>query len=246
MLQTRHKRFRGRRMTVLLLGAYYLALFGNSFGGPIRVVASATTPIVETTRRATTSTTTRQSCCGFAIQFRSATSSDVAFARKTMLSEFMNPLSIAQDTLVVAFDGDDSSSNGRGDSVLGFGQIRPLSLASATATATTTTNPGYDELASLYVIPEQRTRGVGRALVQELLSRHDHDEVHKNHAVCLLTLGTTVPFYEPFQFNVVSDLNMGSLPSSFRFEYTAGSILSTVLGNELACMIRPPLPSTNE
>uniref|UniRef100_A0A7S2XUZ5 N-acetyltransferase domain-containing protein n=1 Tax=Attheya septentrionalis TaxID=420275 RepID=A0A7S2XUZ5_9STRA len=245
MIQTRHTSFRGRRMTALSLGAYYLALFGNSFGGLIRVASAHTTPVGVETRRGTTATT-RQSCCGFAIQFRSATPDDVAFARKTMLSEFMNPLSIAQETLVVAFDGDSSSSSRGDEAVLGFGQIRPMSLPSSSQTATTVTNTGYDELASLYVIPEQRTRGVGRALVQELLSRHDHDDDHKNHAVCLLTLKTTVPFYEPVQFHVVSQSDMGRLSISFRFEYTAGSILSTVLGNELTCMIRQPLPSTNE
>jgi ribosomal protein S18 acetylase RimI-like enzyme len=237
---------------VLLMGAYYLALFGNSFG--ISGVASATItslqiPVDRETRRIT-KITTRQFCCGFAIQFRSATPSDVAFARQTMLSEFMNPLSIAQETLVVAFDADDSSSSSRGDGVLGFGQIRPLSVlpsSSQRKAGATTRNPGYDELASLYVIPEQRTRGVGRALVQELLSRHDQDTDRQNHAVCLLTLATTVPFYEPFQFHVVSQSNLSSvgLPSSFRFEYTAGSVISTVLGNELVCMIRQPCPPTN-
>lgn len=155
-----------------------------------------------------------------AVSFRSATVNDVFMARKTLFQEAMNPLSLTQENLLVAFDDelpDDTS-------LLGFGQIRPLDSL-------------FAELASLYVVPEERGRGIGSAIVEQLLKKHD--EVDDGTTVCLLTLESTTNFYARFGFQEVSDDELkSSMPSSLRFEYSAGTVVSTFLGNGLVCMKR--------
>jgi GNAT superfamily N-acetyltransferase len=150
-----------------------------------------------------------------------------------MFQEAMNPLSISQERLLVAFDDNGNYP----EMFLGFGQIRPL---------TTTTNQEKDnrnvefsELASLYVFPEYRRQGVGGALVDELLQRHDASSSSTpTSKVCLLTLRPTVPFFQAHGFSIADDEERAQLPSTLQFEYTAGSILSAFLKNDLVCMIR--------
>jgi N-acetylglutamate synthase-like GNAT family acetyltransferase len=154
----------------------------------------------------------------FSLAFRPATPNDVFTAQKTMFQEKMNPLSISQSRLLVAFDDSDEND------LLGFGQIRPIDGV-------------YSELASLYVKPENRQQGIGGALVQQLLLRHD--QVESPTTVCLLTLRSTIPFYEKHSFEVMDqDEIKSTMPSSFQFEYAAGSVISSLLGNDLVCMIQ--------
>ena len=154
--------------------------------------------------------------------FRSATPDDIAFAQKILLKEKMNPFGVSQETLLVAVRDDEDDKNGSLSPVLGFGQIRPL-------------NDEYAELASLYVIPENRNQGIGGALVQNLLERHD--EKKSKQRICLLTLKPTTPFYEPYGFRVATDNERKELPSSIQLEYQAGLALSFLLGNDLVCMV---------
>jgi GNAT superfamily N-acetyltransferase len=170
-------------------------------------------------------------------QFRSATPEDIAFARKTMIQQAMNPLSVSKERLLVAFDDEeDSTDTATGDAaaaapngMLGFGQIRPL-------------DDLYAELASLYVLPNKRGKGIGGALVQELLSRHDDANEgdvgpsSQTKVVVLLTLRPTAPLYEKYGFEILND--MSEMPLSLQFEYKAGSIVSAFLGNDLVCMTR--------
>ena len=106
--------------------------------------------------------------------------------------------------------------------MIGFGQIRPLDSI-------------YSELASLYVYPEHRNRGIGSALVEKLLQRHDADPFHSKR-VCLLTLKPTVRFYEKHGF--VEQISIDDLPSALQFEFRAGSLVSSILGNDICCMVR--------
>jgi ribosomal protein S18 acetylase RimI-like enzyme len=139
-----------------------------------------------------------------------------------MLQEAMNPISISQDHLLVAFDDDDPA-----EKLMGFGQIRPLDGV-------------YSELASLYVFPDHRSKGIGGSLVEELLERYDKQgTTNAPGTVCLLALSETAPFYEKYGFMVVNENEIQSdLPSSLKFEYKAGSVLSSILGNDLVCMVR--------
>jgi N-acetylglutamate synthase-like GNAT family acetyltransferase len=151
------------------------------------------------------------------LKYRPATQSDVNHARRIMFKERMNFLSLSANSLVICVDVSDDDNEDQNKLIVGFGQIRRL-------------NDQYSELASLYVDPEYRNRGVGSELVTNLLNkRHDDD----NTSLCLLTLRPTVPFYEKFGFCVISRDN---LPSPLRIEYLAGSLISLFLGNELVCM----------
>jgi N-acetylglutamate synthase-like GNAT family acetyltransferase len=144
-----------------------------------------------------------------AFQIGLATPLNVLEARKILLTEKMNPLSISQQNLIIARDDNE---------MVGFGQIRPL-------------DEEYSELASLYVLPEHRHKGIGSALVEHLLERHDVRTPPTR--VCLLTLRPTIPFYQPFGFEVVE-----TAPEPLQFEFLAGSLISAVLGNGLCCMVR--------
>lgn len=151
---------------------------------------------------------------GNALVIGPATSTHVFLARQILFQEAMNPLSISKRTLLVA-QSDDGS-------MVGFGQIRPLDGV-------------YSELASLYVDPEHRQQGIGSALVEKLLQRHDADLMAPPR-VCLLTLQPTTTFYERHGFMVHTCID--DLPASLQFEFTAGSLVSTFLGNDICCMVR--------
>lgn len=148
------------------------------------------------------------------VQIRRATAQDLFAVRKTLFQAAMNPLSLSEQTLLVATSDQQE--------VLGFGQIRPL-------------NEDYSELASLYVYPEHRHEGVGSALVARLLERHDASTT-RNTKVCLLTLRPTIQFYQPHGFEV--QLAFDDLPVSIQFEHKAGSLISSFLGNDICCMLR--------
>jgi ribosomal protein S18 acetylase RimI-like enzyme len=156
---------------------------------------------------------------------RPATSKDIFSARKILFQEAMNPLSISERTLLVACDDDDDDDDDDNDNdkiMVGFGQVRPLDAA-------------YSELASLYVDPDHRHQGIGSALVEKILERHDAD-VYSPSKVCLLTLLPTTKFYEPHGFVVQTILD--DLPATLQFEFKAGSLVSSFLGNDICCMVR--------
>lgn len=195
------------------------------------------------------------------LQFRTVpTDDDINMARKILLQEKMNPLSISKERLLVAYD--DTKSN---VPLCGFGQIRPLDNNNNNKDDDTVDNE-YSELASLYVLPEYRKQGIGGQIVQTLLDRHydlydenenegnkDDDSKQKNQMkmtststttpqkkkkrVCLLTLRPTSSFYEPYGFHIASEKERKSLPSTIQMEYMAGNALSFILGNDLICMV---------
>lgn len=180
-----------------------------------------------------------------------------------LLKHAMNPLFVSGRYLLVATmrptksdsttTGGDGAGKGEEDKgeeekeegrVVGFGQIRPLPQeekddGSASAS--------FWELASLFVDPDHRRKGVGTAIIQELLRRHDEaqqqqqqGDSHPEAIVLLLTLAPTAPLYEPHGFQVVDPASseFRNLPKSVRLEHAAGKAVSWVLGNELVCMVR--------
>jgi N-acetylglutamate synthase-like GNAT family acetyltransferase len=93
------------------------------------------------------------------------------------------------------------------------------------------------ELASVYVIPEYRGRGIGTELVERVLQRHAQ-QGHALSSVYLLTLATTAGWYEDnFGFQVVEEEEQ--VPAQLSFEVTAGKIITKFIGAELCCMRGP-------
>jgi GNAT superfamily N-acetyltransferase len=151
----------------------------------------------------------------------------------------------------------EEKKNEEEERVIGFGHIRPLPQdekdgdggGEGEGTAESDENQrsasvSFWELASLFVDTDHRRKGVGTAIIQELLRRHDEQHgvaLGKTEtAVLLLTLAPTAPLYEPHGFRVVdsSTSEFQKLPKSVRLEHAAGKAVSWVLGNELVCMVR--------
>ena len=93
--------------------------------------------------------------------------------------------------------------------------------------------PKLYELASVWVDPAYRGRGIGTELVRQVLQRHV-TLVGPLENVYLLTLGTTTDWYhDNFGFTIVSD---AYVPESMAFEVKAGKVITSVLGKDLVCM----------
>jgi ribosomal protein S18 acetylase RimI-like enzyme len=176
------------------------------------------------------------------IHIRPASSfEEVKLARQILLQELMNPFSISQQHLLIAYQCTTATTTTRISSVndtpvgiaeresnvVGFGQIRPL-------------NQYYSELASLFVLPQYRRMGIAAKLITTLLSNHDQCDVGKNTSICLLTLRPTVPLYVPHGFRVVANpiTENHDIPKTLALEFIVGTIISKILGNDLVCMIR--------
>ncbi len=86
------------------------------------------------------------------------------------------------------------------------------------------------ELASVYVIPSFRGKGVGSELVRRCMAKHVMLDRNCS-SVYILTLATTRDWYESLGFSVTSDP-----PESMKFEIAAGKILTKAIGAELICM----------
>jgi ribosomal protein S18 acetylase RimI-like enzyme len=218
------------------------------------------------------------------IQIRPVRSSeDLWTIRRRLLQEYMNPLSIRAEHVLVAYDVMDdrllnrnsdvcnadsvtTSSSKTTNSLVGFGQLRPLDTNDAGSVDTM-------ELASIYVIPQYRHEGIASQIIQALLARVSVDTRNdtastsdntriitttttKPVIIFLLTLRPIIPLYERHGFRVVDpsimsttitrsttttpndNHDMVTVPIQLQIEWIIGSILSKLLGNELVCMVR--------
>lgn len=146
-----------------------------------------------------------------------ATPQDLKAARQVLFKLKMNPIIGTEADFFTAKNSDDNS-------LVGFGQIRPLGRDHA-------------ELASVYVQPEFRRKGVATDLISALIGRHD--AASPSPTLCLLTLESTTPLYERFGFTVVSNsIEVRKLPRALQFELLVGKGISFFLKNSLACMVR--------
>jgi len=93
------------------------------------------------------------------------------------------------------------------------------------------------ELASVYVIPERRSEGIGSDLVRTVLEQHrqlrtgggeDNDDVYA------LTLSQTVDWYRSFGF-----IEARAIPKPMEFEVAAGNVITKLMGNQLVCLRLP-------
>lgn len=119
-------------------------------------------------------------------------------------------------------------------------QVRREIMAAAAAAAGGGSGQLW-ELASVYVVPECRGRGVGGELVRRLLDGHRGrfggggvggvDAVRDTYA---LTLRKTLGWYEGLGFEEVT--GEGEVPAQMDLEVKAGRLLTGLIGEELVCI----------
>mmetsp|Transcript_13597 Transcript_13597/g.41369 ORF Transcript_13597/g.41369 Transcript_13597/m.41369 type:complete len:182 (+) Transcript_13597:78-623(+) len=145
------------------------------------------------------------------VLFRPAQSSEAPLILSRLIREKMNPIGLQPEHFLIACDKPSGE-------VAGFGQIRPLGAQAC-------------ELASLVVEPRYRGLGLGTVLVTKLLAKHRASE-EAGKPVFLLTLASTVPFYERLGFSLVADP-----PTPMKFEMAAGSVVAKLAtGKQIVCM----------
>ena len=112
-------------------------------------------------------------------------------------------------------------------------------------------SPQIWELASVYVIPERRSEGIGRNIVRSILLQHR--QLRRNNRggsaqkegrraggceggddVYALTLSRTVDWYSSLGFAVAE-----GIPKPMEFEVAAGNVLTKLMGNQLVCLHLP-------
>lgn len=176
-------------------------------------------------------------CNGYNIKYRTATSSDVSLARDILLQQTMNPFSVKDENLLIAYDADEIDDGISG--VVGFGQIRPID------TTDDMKKQSFSELASLYVDPNYRRKGIASMIVKQLIERslenqRNDEQNYASSTICLLTLRPTAPLYEKHGFAILSmdSAEFQKLPKAIKFEASAGRILSSLLRNDLVCMVK--------
>jgi N-acetylglutamate synthase-like GNAT family acetyltransferase len=107
---------------------------------------------------------------------RPARESDAARIRDLIYSTGINPMGLDWKRFIVAVD--------ERDELIGCGQIKPH-------------GQGLLELASIAVVPEQRGRGIARAIIEHLLK----DSPRPLYLMCQSSLE---PLYEKFGFRAIS------------------------------------------
>jgi N-acetylglutamate synthase-like GNAT family acetyltransferase len=96
--------------------------------------------------------------------------------------------------------------------------------------------PQLWELASVYVIPEKRSEGIGSNLVRSVLEQH-RQSFRKGGGddVYALTLSGTVDWYTKLFGFVEAKV----IPKPMEFEVAAGNVITKLMGNELICLRLP-------
>ena len=97
--------------------------------------------------------------------------------------------------------------------------------------------PQLWELASVYVVPERRSEGIGSDLVRSVLDQHKQLG-RVNEAVYALTLTSTVDWYRS-NFGFVEVADSKDVPKPMALEVAAGKIITKLMGNELVCLQMP-------
>jgi len=115
--------------------------------------------------------------------------------------------------------------------------------------------PQLWELASVYVIPERRSEGIGSDLVRSVLDQHQRQFGRGKEAVYALTLSSTVEWYRSnFGFVQVEEETEtgtgtetetetggtgGGIPKPMAFEVAVGTVITKLMGNQLVCLRLP-------
>lgn len=98
-------------------------------------------------------------------------------------------------------------------------------------------SPRLWELASVYVVPDRRSEGIGKALVRSVLDQH-RDIGRAKESVYALTLSSTLDWYaENFGFEAIDDPS--EIPKPMVLEVAAGTAITKLMGNQLVCLRLP-------
>ncbi|CAB9527516.1 expressed unknown protein [Seminavis robusta] len=90
------------------------------------------------------------------------------------------------------------------------------------------------ELSSVYVESSFRGQGIGSELVKRILRKRIVEDGYLPTSIYLLTLATTVDWYQDnFAFESVSS---SDIPAPMAFEVTAGNFITKLIGAQLCCM----------
>ena len=171
------------------------------------------------------------------VEMRRGEERDAKAIREMLLREKMSPLDVDPERFLVAVDEQDT--------LIGCAQLRPLGDPPCRVL----------ELASVVVANDMRRRGLGNALVAELLRRHDSQGddaamLERNNSsssssssqavdVLLLTLRRTCSFYEQLGFERVSPtLDKDQFPIAFLAEFAVGTILARIIAGDALIIMR--------
>jgi ribosomal protein S18 acetylase RimI-like enzyme len=86
------------------------------------------------------------------------------------------------------------------------------------------------ELASVFVKPKWRNRGIGRELIQRVMAKHAMVE-RSSRDVYLLTLDSTQDWYRSLGFELTDEP-----PATMAGEITVGNLITGLVGSKLVCM----------
>jgi len=87
------------------------------------------------------------------------------------------------------------------------------------------------ELASVYVIPSWRHKGIGSELVRKIITQHVIQNNRSMENVYLLTLDKTKEWYRRLGFEITN-----KPPASLKLEMVVGGIVTMFIGEKLVCM----------
>ena len=175
------------------------------------------------------------------VTLRRGVQSDADAIRAGVLRESMNPLGLDPTRFVVAVD------DARGGEIVGFGQLKPWETLSdrpkddvvGQLVRLMNLTPNWSgellELASLVVTKERRGRGVGTAVARRLVmdAKSATGEGATETApptLCLLTLRSTIPFYERLGFQEI--VSPEYVPRPLQAELALGRIVARLARND--------------
>eukprot|EP00471_Norrisiella_sphaerica_P003682 CAMPEP_0184489936 /NCGR_PEP_ID=MMETSP0113_2-20130426/16690_1 /TAXON_ID=91329 /ORGANISM="Norrisiella sphaerica, Strain BC52" /LENGTH=150 /DNA_ID=CAMNT_0026873607 /DNA_START=350 /DNA_END=802 /DNA_ORIENTATION=- len=132
---------------------------------------------------------------------------DLPWLASRLIGERMNPLIPDPSRFLIAV----TERNEK----IACGQIRPV-------------EDSKYELASLFVEPAYRQKGIGSQTVEKLMTRHQSTE-SAGKDVYLLTLNRTHRFYEKLGFRII-EVNLA--PSMMQAEYSIGKQIAAISAND--------------
>ena len=145
------------------------------------------------------------------VNFREGRKEDEWLISTTMMKSLMNPLNIDARRFVVAEDKEKQA-------VMGWAQLRPLQIKE---------NDDGWELASVYVNPMYRKRGIGSQLVRQIIQTKEQPV-----EIYALTLASTLSWYQRLGFDCIDT----PPPLSLQLEMKAGQLITNLLKETLVCI----------